>query len=374
MLNKLLLIAVCLFTLGNVSSLSRFGGNNIYLYDIYLSFFNIGVFIWYIKRKQILIPLNILFVVTFLIFSLLSTLFSIANYPISDQFLVLGYLVRFGNYSFFGFLIYILLKSKILLTIDFQNILKLNFYLLFILNMAQYFLFRDISSLSIYGFDPHQNRLTGTFLDPNYMGIYLIIYFLFSELTLNSRFVSISSFIMILLTESRSAFLTLLLALFILMFRSPKYLLFVALLFVFSFGTSFINRIELTKAANDSSNLRIESWKNAIQLYSLSPEFGIGFNNYRNMSKFFNLTSPENYYSNSSNSSDSSLLSILVMTGGIGLFLFLLYLISFGLRVYDNLIYLAVIFFNSIFINSLLFPTVCVLILLILNYNLARKV
>ena len=374
MLNKLLLIAVCLFTLGNVSSLSRFGGNNIYLYDIYLSFFNIGVFIWYIKRKQILIPLNILFVVTFLIFSLLSTLFSIANYPISDQFLVLGYLVRFGNYSFFGFLIYILLKSNILLTIDFQNILKLNFYLLFILNMAQYFLFRDISSLSIYGFDPHQNRLTGTFLDPNYMGIYLIIYFLFSELTLNSRFVSISSFIMILLTESRSAFLTLLLALFILMFRSPKYLLFVALLFVFSFGTSFINRIELTKAANDSSNLRIESWKNAIQLYSLSPEFGIGFNNYRNMSKFFNLTSPENYYSNSSNSSDSSLLSILVMTGGIGLFLFLLYLISFGLRVYDNLIYLAVIFFNSIFINSLLFPTVCVLILLILNYNLARKV
>lgn len=374
MLNKLLLIAVCLFTIGNISSISRFGGNNIYLYDIYLSFFNIGVLIWYIKRKQIIIPLNILFVVTFLIFSLLSTLFSIANYPISDQFLVLSYLVRFGNYSLFGFLIYILLKSKILLTIDLQNILKVNFYLLFLLNMAQYFLFRDISSLSIYGFDPHQNRLTGTFLDPNYMGIYLIIYFLFSELTLNSRFVSISSFIMILLTESRSAFLTLLLALFILMFRSPKYLLYVALLFVFSFGTAFINRIELTKAANDSSNLRIESWKNAIQLYSLSPEFGIGFNNYRNMSKFFNLTSPENYYSNSSNSSDSSLLSILVMTGGIGLFLFLLYFISFGLRVYDNLIYLAVIFFNSIFINSLLFPAVCVLILLILNYNLARKV
>ena len=374
MLNKLLLIAFCLFTLGNISSLSRLGGYNLYLYDIYLSFFNIGVFIWYIKRKQLFIPINYLFAITFLIFSLLSTLFSISNYPFSDQFLVLSYLIRFGNYSFFGFLIYVLIKSKILLINDFQNILKFNFYFLLALNIAQYFLFRDISSLSIYGFDPHQNRLTGTFLDPNYMGIYLIIYFLFSELTLNSRIVSVSSFIMILLTESRSAFLTLLLALVILLIRSPKYLLYIILLFVFSFGTSFINRIELSKAANDSSNLRIESWKNAIQLYSLSPEFGIGFNNYRNMSKFYNLTAPENYYSNSSNSSDSSLLSILVMTGGIGLFLFLLYFISFGISVYDNLIYLAVIFFNSIFINSLFFPAICVLILVILNYNLARKV
>ena len=374
MLNKLLLIAFCLFTLGNISSLSRLGGYNLYLYDIYLSFFNIGVFIWYIKRKQLFIPINYLFAITFLIFSLLSTLFSISNYPFSDQFLVLSYLIRFGNYSFFGFLIYVLIKSKILLINDFQNILKFNFYFLLALNIAQYFLFRDISSLSIYGFDPHQNRLTGTFLDPNYMGIYLIIYFLFSELTLNSRIVSVSSFIMILLTESRSAFLTLLLALVILLIRSPKYLLYIILLFVFSFGTSFINRIELSKAANDSSNLRIESWKNAIQLYSLSPEFGIGFNNYRNMSKFYNLTAPENYYSNSSNSSDSSLLSILVMTGGIGLFLFLLYFISFGISVYYNLIYLAVIFFNSIFINSLFFPAICVLILVILNYNLARKV
>ena len=374
MLNKLLLIAFCLFTLGNISSLSRLGGYNLYLYDIYLSFFNIGVFIWYIKRKQLFIPINYLFAITFLIFSLLSTLFSISNYPFSDQFLVLSYLIRLGNYSFFGFLIYVLIKSKILPINDFQNILKFNFYFLLALNIAQYFLFRDISSLSIYGFDPHQNRLTGTFLDPNYMGIYLIIYFLFYELSLNSRIVSVSSFIMILLTESRSAFLTLFLALIILLIRSPKYLLYIILLFVFSFGTSFINRIELSKAANDSSNLRIESWKNAIQLYSLSPEFGIGFNNYRNMSKFYNLTAPENYYSNSSNSSDSSLLSILVMTGGIGLFLFLLYFISFGISVYDNLIYLAVIFFNSIFINSLFFPAICVLILVILNYNLARKV
>ena len=167
MLNKLLLIAFCLFTLGNISSLSRLGGYNLYLYDIYLSFFNIGVFIWYIKRKQLLIPINYLFAITFLIFSLLSTLFSISNYPFSDQFLVLSYLIRFGNYSFFGFLIYVLIKSKILLINDFQNILKFNFYFLLALNIAQYFLFRDISSLSIYGFDPHQNRLTGTFLDPN---------------------------------------------------------------------------------------------------------------------------------------------------------------------------------------------------------------
>jgi hypothetical protein len=178
---------------------------------------------------------------------------------------------------------------------------------------------------------------------------------------------------MLLLTESRSAFLTFLVALVFLIFKSPKYFIYLALITLFSFGTPFVSRIELSRASNDSSNLRIESWKNAFQIYYLSDDFGVGFNNYRNMAKYYNVVPPEAYYSNSSSSSDSSLLSVLVMVGGIGLLLFVSYLFSFGFKVSENLIFLAVILFNSLFINSLFFPSVCVLILLLLNFNLANK-
>ncbi len=373
MLRNLIVVALSLFTLANLTSISRVGGYNFYLYDFYLLILNLAVFVWCLKKGILRINLNLILLVLFLVWSTVVTLSNVIFYDFNDQFLVLSYLFRFGNYSFFGFLIYSLLKSKILSTYDFQHILRVNFYLLVILNVLQYFIFRDISSLSIYGFDPHQTRLTGTFLDPNYMGIYLILYFIISENFLKSRFISYSSFLMLLLTESRSAFLTFLIAIVFLIFKSPKYFIYLALIISFSFGTSFVNRIELSKASNDSSNLRIESWKNAVQLYSFSPEFGVGFNNYRNMAKYFNLSTPEMYYANSSNSSDSSLLSILVMGGGLGLFLFVSYLFSFGYKVFENLIFLGVILFNSLFINSLFFPSVCVLVILILNFNLANK-
>lgn len=373
MLRNLIVVALSLFTLANLTSISRVGGYNFYLYDFYLLILNLAVFVWCLKKGIPRINLNLILLVLFLFWSIVVTVSNVSFYAFNDQFLVLSYLFRFGNYSFFGFLIYSLLKSKILSTYDFQHILRVNFYLLVILNVLQYFIFRDISSLSIYGFDPHQTRLTGTFLDPNYMGIYLILYFIISENFLKSRFISYSSFLMLLLTESRSAFLTFLVALVFLIFKSPKYFIYLALIISFSFGTSFVNRIELSKASNDSSNLRIESWKNAVQLYSFSPEFGVGFNNYRNMTKYFNLSTPEMYYANSSNSSDSSLLSVLAMVGGLGLFLFVSYLFSFGYKVFENLIFLGVILFNSLFINSLFFPSICVLVILILNFNLANK-
>ena len=373
MLRNLIVVALSLFTLANLTSISRVGGYNFYLYDFYLLILNLAVFVWCLKKGILRINLNLILLVLFLVWSTVVTVSNVSFYAFNDQFLVLSYLFRFGNYSFFGFLIYSLLKSKILSTYDFQHILRVNFYLLVILNVLQYFIFRDISSLSIYGFDPHQTRLTGTFLDPNYMGIYLILYFIISENFLKSRFISYSSFLMLLLTESRSAFLTFLIAIVFLIFKSPKYFIYLALIISFSFGTSFVNRIELSKASNDSSNLRIESWKNAVQLYSFSPEFGVGFNNYRNMTKYFNLSTPEMYYANSSNSSDSSLLSVLAMVGGVGLFLFVSYLFSFGYKVFENLIFLGVILFNSLFINSLFFPSVCVLVILILNFNLANK-
>lgn len=308
----------------------------------------------------------------FILLSFGSTIFRIYFYDLSDIFIVLAYLFRFINYVMFGFLIYNAIKSKILPSLDIHKILKNNFYLLTTLNIVQYLFFRDISSLAVFGFDPHQTRLTGTFLDPNFMGIFLVLYFIYSEIVKNSKFISISSFVMILLTESRSAILTLGIVLVFLVFKNIKYSFYFLIIMGFTFFTPFFARVELSKASNDSSNLRIESWKNGINLWQFSPEFGVGFNNYKNMSKYFNLLSPEQFSSNSANSSDSSLISVLAMTGILGLVAFCLFLLSFLSS--KSFYFLVAIFINSLFINSLFFPAVCVYLFLWLNITRLQKV
>jgi hypothetical protein len=370
MLKKLIFITLALFTLGNLTSLGRFSGFNIYLFDIGIFAANllIGMRLWQIRRLNF--NFSILVFLIYIAFSFLVTIFNIYFYNFSDQVVVLSYLIRFFNYGWFGFLIYNLIKSKTLLKSDLSQILAYNFYLLLFLNLVQFVFFRDISSLAVYGFDPHQTRLTGTFLDPNFMGIYLVLYFIYSLKNINSRFISYSSFLMILLTESRSAILCLIVALLFISIKNLKYLIYLALVLIFTLSSSFIDRVELSSAANDSSQLRVVSWRNAFQLSDFSPYFGIGFNNYRIQLVFQNLISPEDYYSNSSNASDSSLLSVYAMGGLIGLILFLIFMGSFVNK--ENFIYLLVIFLNSSIINSLFFPSIIVLLFTILNLNLAK--
>ena len=140
MLRNLIVLALSLFTLANLTSISRVGGYNFYLYDFYLLILNLSVFVWCLKKGILRINLNLILLVLFLVWSTVVTVSNVSFYAFNDQFLVLSYLFRFGNYSFFGFLIYSLLKSKILSIYDFQHILRVNFYLLVILNVLQYFI------------------------------------------------------------------------------------------------------------------------------------------------------------------------------------------------------------------------------------------
>ena len=367
MLNAAVTTTLAFFVLGNLTSLARFSGLNIYFYDIFLVITNLYFGFLVFRGKKFEINSSFLLFSLFIVFSFVTTIFKIYPYEFSDFLLVLAYFFRFVNYGMFGFLIYNPIKSKILQIESVQYSLDFNFFLLLILNLIQYFWFRDISDLAVFGFDPHQTRLTGTFLDPNFMGIFLILYFIYSEFSNKSKYISYFSFGMILLTESRSAILTLTLVLILLLFRNLKYVIYLFLIIGFTFLTPFLARVELTKASNDSSSLRIESWKNGLTLWQFSSEFGVGFNNYRNMAKFNNLIPPEQYYSNSVNSSDSSLISVLAMTGVIGLIIFILFLASFYNS--TNIYFLSAILVNSIFINSLFFPPICVFLILWLNLN-----
>jgi len=163
-----------------------------------------------------------------------------------------------------------------------------------------------------------------------------------------------------------------LLIIFLYFINTKKALLLTFLIVLFFGYSSLPQRFEQTSTANDSLALRYESWNSALQIYQASPYFGIGIGNYKNYLIGLNLIKPENYNQNSNNYSDSSLLSVLVFGGILGLILYLIFLLSYA-RNFKNLVFLILVLVNSLIINSLFFPGLAVLIFLTLNLGMLEN-
>lgn len=367
MLDKILFFTIAAFTLGSLGQIFRISSANLYLFDILVFGANLYLLLFFLKKKKFYINSPLILFSFFSLFTFITTLFQTIGFLFSEILYVLSFWVRFNMYFLFGIFVFNLIKYQFLPRETFKKILLNNFYLLTLLNLIQYLFILDISFMESFGFDPHTQRLTGFFLDPNFMGFYLILYLFLNEILLKKKYVSFILISMIFLTDSRSAFLTLILFLILYSFKHFKsavlLFLFSAVLFIFS---NLNSRLEHLSAPNDSSSLRIESWVNAIKIYEASPYFGIGFNNYRNYLIGLNITSPENYFLNSGNYSDSSLLSVLTFSGALGLLIFISFYFSY-LKNFNYFILLGIIFFNSLVINSMFFPPTAFLIFIMLN-------
>jgi hypothetical protein len=367
MLDKLILLTIVSFSLGSLGQIFRNAGINLYLFDIFVFGANLYLFFFLIKKKKFFINLSFLLFTFFSLLSLVISLFQTFDYFFIEKLHVLSFWIRFNLYFGFAYFVFNLLKFKFLSKESLYRVLSLNFYLVIVLNFLQYFFIRDISFMADFGFDPHVSRLTGFFLDPNFLGFYLVLYFYLNEKFLKNKYFSYLSILMVILTESRSAFFTLLILLIFNFFQSVKktiiFIIFTLLLFLFS---NLSYRIEHLNASNDSSSSRISSWVDALEVHQVSPYFGIGFNNYRNYLIGYNIVPPEGFFLNSSNYSDSSILSVLAFSGFLGAIVFLTFYLSY-LNKIQVLGFLITIFFNSLIINSLFFPATALLIFLILN-------
>jgi len=370
MLNKTIFFTIAAFSLGSLGQLFRVSGVNLYLFDIAVLGANLVLLLFLLKKKKFYINSPLIFFLFFSVFTLVVTLFQTSNFLPQERLYVLSFWLRFNLYFGFGYLVFTLIKFGFLTSSNFKKILAFNFYLVTLLNIIQYMGLRDLSFMEMYGFDPHTQRLAGFFLDPNFMGFYLVLYLWINEFYLKNRYLSYISILLLFLTDSRSAFLTL--ALFLILYLVKNYkkaLLLSFFAFLLFFSSNLVYRFNHLSSANDSASLRITSWSNALQIYYQASYFGIGFNNYRNYLIAFNIVAPENYYLNSSNYSDSSLLSVLVFGGVVGLILLVAVYLSY-LKNYAKFTLLALIFFNSLIINSLFFPPLAVLIFLALNLEI----
>lgn len=247
------------------------------------------------------------------------------------------------------------------------------------------------------GYDPHINRLVGTWLDPNFIGGFFAFISLFlisvalaeksprSKITL--FLISAVLLIALFFTYSRSAYLAFAAGIFLLGLIKARKLLIIILL-IGTIGLAASDRAqqrvgELVTSVysvlfNTSENpdptarLRIQNWEQTVEMIKQKPFLGHGYNTLTYVKLSEGYVQDEEVHSASG--SDSSFLTVLATTGIIGLFFFLWFCFvllrdslkswlharqdftgAVGLGLFTGLIALLI---HCNFVNSLFFPQI----------------
>jgi hypothetical protein len=377
-MRHLILINLLLFSSGQIAALNRSGGLNIYLFDILVIISNFVIFGYLLNRGKFKINFPLLSFILFILFTLLITILQIYYFDFLSQFLILSYLLRFSSYFFFGYFVYILVLNNLVSKEDLKRILTINFWFITALNALQLVFLNNLSELARFGWDPHINRLAGSFLDPNFMAFYLCLYFILNRYFLKNNYIEYIAIISIFLTVSRNGILTFLIILLLSTKITIKKIIYFFLIFslLLLLVPQVFNRFTQFSDSNDSSYQRLISWNEGLKVANFSNFWGIGFNNYRNSAEFYKINSGQELVKNSANSVDSSLLFILITTGVFGLVVFVIHLISFTFQnklIWQNVVLLVGLLFNSLFINSLFYPQTCLFLYLILFIGLLEE-
>lgn len=251
-----------------------------------------------------------------------------------------------------------------------------------LIGFIQFIVFPNLSSLEVYGWDPHINRLVSTTLDPNYTGGILTIFtsiclslFLYKSQIKYALLAGLFS-LAILLTFSRSSYFAYAVSTAtIAVVKSPKVIFIPLILFIITLLFIPVGRQRIIGAltVDKTSQSRIESWQKAITIIVDHPFFGVGFNNYRSAQAKYGFFPADSYGGHSGGGTDSSLLFVLATTGIFGFALYLAWLTAVVKIAAKNLnkspfaLFLTASFFaifvHSQFVNSLFFPQIMLLLL-----------
>lgn len=293
------------------------------------------------------------------------------------------YLIRFVVYSGSFYLGYSLIRSKVISLEHLLNLILISAVLLSFIGFFQLIFFPDLEFLTLFGYDPHKNRLVTSFLDPNFAGCFLSVailagFYLWTKKK-NKLLLALLGLLTLatILTFSRSAYLMLFLELvFFGLLKLKKILLLLVIIFISSYllVPRFSQRIVGGWEVDKSAIERINSWQNGLAVFRQNPLLGIGFNNLRSVferENLFKVFSQEGGHSGAG--VDSSLIFVLATTGIIGLIVYLfwwvIYLKSIARKEESAFLYCLILglLANSFFINSLFYPPVMLVLYSILG-------
>lgn len=376
------LIIVC-FLFGQLGRISFFDQKvNFYIYEMLLFLSIILLFIKYRFKpiKKYLKKIRIVFI--FFIFLLTSYIFEIFKFSALQNFIAFLYFLRLIMYTlFFIYMYFHLIKNK-----KFIFVLKKGIYILLlsvvILCTVQYFFYPDLRNLYYLGWDPHLYRIFGLFFDTYISSAFFGIALLFLLLSKNKviknkylRYLLIAVyFVFMLLTYSRTLYISILLIALLYFLKEKKYLNLFAFIACFIIAVIIIPK-PFGEGVNLKRTFSIESryvdYNNALMLWKKKPLFGYGYNRIRAVKEQNNILKNTDIASHSASSFHSSYLIILVSGGLIGLAIFLLVLRNIFNFSYFSSYLILFLGFLSISDNVLLHPFI--LFVSFIFISLSRK-
>lgn len=279
------------------------------------------------------------------------------------------YLIRLlGYWLFLDFVVNLVRKNPEIKPLLFRSLMVI-LGAVAVFGWIQYFFYPDLTALKHLGWDDHLYRLVGTFLDPGFTSLFLVLGAVFSLGT----GLSLPVFLVISLafTYSRTGYLALLAAMAFLARKTKRA---IGLIVVLALAI-----LILPKPAGEGVNLvrtysissRIENYVETLKIAGKSPVFGIGFNNI-----CFYKTDAS---SHSCSGADSSLLLILATTGIVGLLMFFYSVVklfqSLQRGFYFNILVASSVALgvHSLFVNSLFYPFTMAFFSLLLSLQNFKK-
>lgn len=348
-----------------------------------ISFLDISVFLVVatgcIHIEKIRIDAIFKILVVFFLICVLSLILRVSQLDSNQLLVSFLYLIRFFMYSllYFVFRDYDRdLRKKIVM-----GMFVSGFFIL-VLGYFQYFFYNDLRNLYYLGWDEHIYRLFSTFLDPNFAGAFLVLYFLFvigmvfneaeKQKKILLSVLSIITLVAIFLTFSRSTLIMLIIGFSMFMkFLGKKKLILYLLFFlggmtILVSSRFYIENMNLFRVA--SSEARLKSMQEAFVIFQKNPILGVGFNTYRFALISNGFRDPIAALVNHADAStDNSFLFVLATTGIVGFvaYVFFWYIVIRKVRNVGKIGGLRAvmiasiigIFVDSLFINSLFYPS-----------------
>ncbi len=273
----------------------------------------------------------------------------LVNYKLVDIKSVL-YLVRLISYSLVAVYVsnYVSDKKTVINSLLAVSIASSVFGIL------QYLIWSDLTALKYLGWDDHLLRMVGTFLDPTYLGLILVLGIIIAsekfstQRAMRSKLIMYFLLISLAFTYSRSSYL---IASLFLLFQKKYLSIFIFILIILFLPKNIGEGTNLIRTASGSGKLTnySETW----QIFKKSPVFGVGFNNICNARKLY--LNDTNLDSHACNGSDSSILFLVATTGFLGLILFLNFILHVSKSQLLVISFIAVLI-HSTFANSLFYP------------------
>lgn len=319
----------------------------------------------------------------------ISLLFNIKFLSSDQLFVAFLYLVRIALYYFTFFIIFSFSEKKKQVI---ERAMLITGAGIVSLGYVQLLVYPDLRNIIYLGWDDHYYRMVSVFLDPNFAGLFFVLYFLFILYKIFTQYkaktksyisimslIAVATFVAIFLTYSRTALLSMAVgvAIYLLFLKKIKYLLSICIvgviLVIFFTNTTYES---LNPFRTSSVYARILAAENSLIIIKNDPIIGVGFNAYRYALERYGLSNESKYPQHGEAGTDNSILFVTATTGIIGLLSFLYFWLCIIKSVRKKIYVLASIAsfgIGSLFINALFYNFLLMWMIVVLGTNWSNE-